>query len=247
MNLTRSKNETVFGSATLRLMVALHSVYKSVSVFTLTYDYLKRSYRDGADTPTLKRDWAADILTKVGVSVEVIGEPSQQSGVLFLGNHISYLDIPLLMNATHNISFVAKEEVRRWPVIGSGARAINTIFVKRSCGKQRAATKVVIAEELLNGARIALFPAGTTCMDESKAWRRGAFEIAKDYSIAVQPFRIRYTPLRTAAYIGRDFFPLHLYQLAKRGGVVATLEFHPLIQVADVEASCQQWQAWSRA
>jgi 1-acyl-sn-glycerol-3-phosphate acyltransferase len=52
-----------------------------------------------------------------------------------VGNHLSYLDIPLLMQSSPNISFVAKEEVGRWPVIGAGAHALNTIFVKRSPGR----------------------------------------------------------------------------------------------------------------
>jgi hypothetical protein len=88
--------------------------------------------------------------------------------------------------------------------------------------------------------------AGTTCMFESKPWRRGAFEIAKEFGIPIQPFRIRYTPVRAAAYIGRDFFPVHLFKLAQAGGVAAKIEFHPSVQVDDAAEASSAWRSWSQ-
>jgi 1-acyl-sn-glycerol-3-phosphate acyltransferase len=225
---------------------AISSLSKTVSVFTTTFDYLQRSTHDEDAKPELARLWARDILTNIGVSVEVRGSPSPRTPLLLVGNHLSYLDIPLLMGFAPNISFVAKEEVGRWPVIGAGARALNTIFVKRSCAKERALARAALGRELAGGKRIAVFPAGTTCMFESKPWRKGAFEIAKEFGIPIQPFRIRYTPARRAAYIGRDFFPLHLFRLAQAGGVKAKIEFHPSVQVDDVEESTSTWRSWSQ-
>jgi 1-acyl-sn-glycerol-3-phosphate acyltransferase len=223
----------------------ISSFSKTVSVFTTTFDYLQRSVH-GEEKPELARLWARDILTNVGVSVEVTGTPSLESPLLLVGNHLSYLDIPLLMQCAPNISFVAKEEVGRWPAIGAGARALNTIFVRRGCAKERALVRAAIGQELVSGKRIAVFPAGTTCMFESKPWRKGVFELAKEFGIAVQPFRIRYTPTRVAAYIGRDFFPLHLFRLAQAGGVKAKIEFHPSVQVQDAEQGCSTWRSWSQ-
>jgi 1-acyl-sn-glycerol-3-phosphate acyltransferase len=175
-----------------------------------------------------------------------MGTPSPETPLLLVGNHLSYLDIPLLMQSSPNISFVAKEEVGRWPVIGAGARALNTIFVKRSCARERALARAALGRELAGGKRVVVFPAGTTCMFESKPWRRGAFEIAKEFGIPIQPFRIRYTPVRAAAYIGRDFFPVHLFKLAQAGGVTAKIEFHPSVQVDDVEEASSAWRSWSQ-
>src|SRR5690606_38226721 len=95
-------------------------------------------------------------------------------------------------------------------------------------------------------ARIALFPAGTTCMAESKVWRRGVFEVAERLRIPIQPFRIHYAPLRIAAYVGRDFFPLHLFRLAHKGGVTAVLEFHPPVYVDNAERCCEFWREWTK-
>ena len=106
--------------------------------------------------------------------------------------------------------------------------------------------RAALGRELVSGKRVAVFPAGTTCMFESKPWRKGAFEIAKEFGIQVQPFRIRYTPARTAAYIGRDFFPLHLFRLAQNGGVKAKIEFHPPITIEDPQKASWTWRSWSQ-
>lgn len=225
-------------------MQALSSFSKTVSVFTTTYDYLQRSAQGEASNDHLAGLWARDILTNVGVSLEISGTPSLQTPLLLVGNHISYLDIPLLLRAAQNISFVAKEEVGRWPVIGAGARALNTIFIKRGCAKERSRVREAIGHELMKGKRVAVFPAGTTCMFESKPWRKGVFEIAREFEIPVQPFRIRYSPSRTAAYIGRDFFPLHLFRLAQNGGVKARIDFHPPVMISDAMEASWTWRSW---
>lgn len=225
-------------------MQAIASFTKTVSVFTTTYDYLQRSLLGEASKETLAGLWARDVLTNVGVSMEVSGTPSTESPLILVGNHISYLDIPLLMCAAPNTSFVAKEEVGRWPVIGAGARALNTIFIKRSCSKERSKVREAIGRELLKGKRVAVFPAGTTCMFESKPWRKGVFEIAKEFNIPVQPFRIRYSHPRTAAYIGRDFFPFHLFKLAQKGGVQGRIDFHAPIRITDPVEASWTWRSW---
>ena len=58
-------------------------------------------------------------------------------------------------------------------------------------------------------------PSGTTSIDEKKTWRRGPFEIAKEFKLPIQTFRINYTPLRPAAFIDQDWFLTHLHQIRK--------------------------------
>lgn len=150
------------------------------------------------------------------------------------------------MYSAPGVSFLAKSEIARWPVIGEGARAIGTTFVVRDDRSQRAGTRLDIALAMERRKKLVLFPSGTTCMSESKPWRKGAFEIAKAMDVPVQPFRISYAPLRVAAYIDKDFFPLHLYQLAKRGGVDAMIEFGEPTFVEDPIETCAAIRQWSR-
>ena len=84
-------------------------------------------------------------------------------------------------------------------------------------------------------------------MYETKPWRQGPFVIAKEIDCWVQPFRLTYRPLRTAAYIDRDFFPVHLYNLFKQVSVQAFIEFHPPVKIkGDVGKQCEKWAEWSR-
>jgi len=227
-------------------MKALTSMMSSMFVFTSTVAYLRRARDPEQNVESLKRQWAFGLLNRMGVRTEIVGTPSEQPSMLFVGNHISYLDIPILMALAPEVSFVSKKEIASWPIIGMGAKKIKTIFVERNCQDNRKAARETISTEIKKGARIAVFPSGTTTLDESKQWKVGAFEIAKELGIPVQPFRLSYTPLRKAAYIGKDFFPFHLFQLAQSGDVKATIEFHPPVQVSDPIKSCLEWQEWSR-
>jgi 1-acyl-sn-glycerol-3-phosphate acyltransferase len=226
-------------------MKAMTSLMSSLSVFTSTLAYLQRA-RHLDDVELLKRQWAFELLGRMGVTVNTVGEPATDRGLLLIGNHISYLDIAMLLGVAPHISFVSKKEIASWPVIGLGAKKLNTIFVERESQDSRKVARETISGEIRKGARIVLFPSGTTCMMESKPWKRGAFEIARDLKVPIQPFRIRYTPMRKAAFIAGDMFPVHLFQLAQTGGVQAHIEFHPPVMVQDAQESCTQWQEWSR-
>lgn len=222
------------------------SFRKALSFFTKTHDYLNRSEKPGASMVALKQAWARDVLASVGVTTSTKGEPIQNETTILVSNHVSYLDIPLLMSVVPDVAFIAKKEIAGWPVIGRGARALGTVLVNRSNAENRSEAKDAIVAQLKAGQRIAVFPSGTTCMRESKRWSKGVFEIAQKTGISIQPFRVRYTPLRLAAYIGWDNFPVHLFQLALRGGAHATIEFHPPQTVENAAEAAEHWRTWSR-
>jgi 1-acyl-sn-glycerol-3-phosphate acyltransferase len=227
-------------------MKAVTSFTDSVGIFTTTYSYLQKSKKAEASVEALKLEWAQDILSRLKVELEVVGEVSQEKSMLFVGNHISYLDIPVLMSTVRGLSFVAKEEVSAWPIIGNAATKIDTVFVKRENNSSRATARKSIAEALERGQRVALFPSGTTCIREKKDWRRGAFEIAHEQDLFVQPFRVYYFPLRASAYIDDDFLPTHLYNLFGLEKIQAKIEFHEPVKIKDVIADCTYWQNWTR-
>ena len=214
-------------------------------IFADIFRYLQYSRAPGADLSLLKIEWAQTVMKTLNVNIEVTGEVSSLRPLLFVGNHISYLDIPLLMAVAPNVSFVSKAEIAAWPLIGTGARTLDTILVKRESGDSRAAARLAIKEGLRDRKRIALYPAGTTRLDESRVWRRGPFEIAHELGVALQPFRLSYTPLRAAAYIDKDFFPVHLANLARLPKIEARIEFHPPVMVNDPAKEGYDWWQWA--
>jgi len=95
-----------------------------------------------------------------GMQARVVGRPLP-SHVLFVSNHVSWLDIMLVAGAT-GAAFVSRDDVARWPVFGWLARLNNTIFVARA---QRGAVRGqadALQTALAGGQPVALFPAGTT-------------------------------------------------------------------------------------
>lgn len=220
---------------------------------TLTADFLAqtgvsiaKSYWPRISIEKLQQQWAFETLRKFKVSMEVVGQISHQKPMLYLGNHVSYFDIVLLMATVPSISFVAKKELSHWPLFGHAARATKTIFVQRENTDSRKKARQAIEEGLQRKQRIVLFPSGTTCINEKKPWRRGAFEIAQQNNVLVQPFRLTYNPLRPIAYIDDDFFPLHLYNLTRLQSIKAKIEFHPPITIENAEQDCEKWQQWTQ-
>ncbi|HEX8525993.1 lysophospholipid acyltransferase family protein [Allosphingosinicella sp.] len=95
-----------------------------------------------------------------GMRVRVIGLPLERD-VLFLANHLSWLDILVLAGAS-GTAFVSKAEVADVPVVGWLAGLNNTVFVTRS---ERAGVRGqadALRRALASGQPVALFPEGTT-------------------------------------------------------------------------------------
>lgn len=222
------------------------SLLKTFKLIARTGYYLKESRKENASVADLQKSWALETLTRFNVDLQTMGTPSNKTPLLFVGNHISYLDIVLLMAAVPRVSFVAKKELSLWPVFGTAARSLNTIFVDRGSQDSRAAARTAIREGLTAGKRITVFPSGTTTVDEAKQWRFGAFEVAHQMGAYIQPFRLTYTPLRHTAYIDNDFFPWHLYNLARGPHIQARLEFAEPQPVLDPQVDCLKWQEWSK-
>jgi 1-acyl-sn-glycerol-3-phosphate acyltransferase len=105
--------------------------------------------------------WAQHMLRILGIPLQVQGEPPLQGPLLLVANHLSWLDI-LVLHAARHCRFVAKSEVKHWPLIGTLATGGGTLYIERE--KRRDAMRVVhhMAESLRAGDIVAVFPEGTT-------------------------------------------------------------------------------------
>lgn len=217
-----------------------------MKVFFITGKYLKESFNGNVNIVDLKKRWSTEILSLFNMKIEVKGMPSvQEMPCILVGNHISYLDIPVLMKSVPDISFVSKKEVKFWPLIGKAAEKVKTIFVDRGNAHSRERAKKQIARALVaEKKKVAIFPSGTTAIRRSSFWKKGAFEIAEQNHIAVQPFRFRYEPLSAAAYVGRDNFFLHMLGLFKLTEIKVVIEFHEPVLITNSLNDCKTWKEW---
>jgi 1-acyl-sn-glycerol-3-phosphate acyltransferase len=98
--------------------------------------------------------WAA------GLRIRIRGAPLR-SHALFLANHTSWLDIMAVASAS-GASFVAKDDVGRWPIVGWLARIHRTIFIARAARGEVQVQADALRSALESDLLVALFPEGTT-------------------------------------------------------------------------------------
>lgn len=204
-----------------------------------------RDAEAGRGTPEdIKRAWSESVLRFTGIHLRVTGAPSAARPTIFAGNHLSYLDIPVLLSQAPRACFVAKAELASWPLFGKGMRRSETIFVQRESVRSRGNARAELLRAIRDeGKSVAVFPAGTTRLREDLPWRPGAFRLAEETGVPLQLFRLRYEPLRRAAFVDDDSFLAHLFRLCRQGGE-AELEFAPPAVVTDWRATLKSGQSW---
>ncbi len=163
--------------------------------------------------------WSARLLRILNVHIEVTGNRLQ--GVchgLIVANHISWLDV-FVLNAVVPMHFVAKSEVRRWPVIGWFCGRAQTLFIERGKIRSAARTNSRMAVLLKRGECLAVFPEGTTTVGSTVAhFHASLLQPAIDAAVAVHPIAIRYldgqgAPSTAAAYIDDLSFGTSLWNI----------------------------------
>src|SRR4029079_13679602 len=110
--------------------------------------------------------WAGTWLKRLGVELTIAGTPARVGPMLLVSNHISWLDI-VVLHAVCHCRFVAKADVKRWPLIGTLATGGGTLYVKRE--SRRDAMRMVhhMAQALRDRDVLAVFPEATTSNGES--------------------------------------------------------------------------------
>jgi 1-acyl-sn-glycerol-3-phosphate acyltransferase len=106
------------------------------------------------------RRWASGLLRILQIRVTAIG-PRPAPPFLLVSNHLSYLDVILLASLVDTV-FVAKREVRRWPLFGSAASAIGCIFVDRAARRDAPRVGEAMRNAFRAGHGVVLFAEGTS-------------------------------------------------------------------------------------
>lgn len=176
--------------------------------------------------PLLRRAtrwWLVRLTRLLNLDIEVTGAPVDRPA-LYVSNHVSWLDIPVL-GAAASVHFLSKAEVADWPLIGRLATAAGTLYIRRGHGQVRERARA-LAAHLDAGHAIAVFPEGTTTDGHDVrnfhaplfAAATGSDNGADSAGHTVQPVAIRYldahgAPHALAPFIGDDEFHHHLWRL----------------------------------
>lgn len=185
------------------------------------------------------RWWHGRLVRALDVEVRIEGR--LEPGCLLVGNHVSWLDIPIL-GAQGEIRFLAKSDVRHWPLIGWLAGLAGTRFIERGAHQSKSVVRQLLAD-LASDRTVMIFPEGTTTDGRTLGhFHPRLFAIAQNSGVRVQPVAIRYRRRDTFAldlavpYIGDDTLIDNLSRLILHPGLIACVHFLPPMQTRGGES-----------
>jgi 1-acyl-sn-glycerol-3-phosphate acyltransferase len=214
------------GSVMLVATLMLFAIYLGGRAMLFPSKRLRLRFRN-----FMVRRWAATLSRFFGMHAVVDG-PRPTGAFLLVTNHVSYLDI-LLLSSVVDVAFIAKSEVRRWPLLGTLAASVGTIFIERDRPRDSLRVTTVMEKALAAGHGVALFPEGTSSDGKSVLpFKPSLLELAARNSLPVHHAAIRYSN-DEAAWYGDTEFGSHLWQFRQIRSTVARLRFGHAIQSND--------------
>ena len=207
------------------LRVWLH-VLRGLVEIVLLFPRLTRSGRDRH-----VQAWARTLLKRLDVELRVVGTPPREGPLLLVSNHISWVDI-VALHAVCHCRFVAKADVKRWPLIGILATGGGTLYVQRE--SRRDAMRVVhhMVHALKDGDILAVFPEGTTGDGESVLpFHANLLQAAISAGSPVQPLAIQYVDARSGtrkqaiSYMGDESLVSSIWRTLSARDVCAVVAF----------------------
>ena len=188
------------------------SIFRTIAMFLYLFGYMIVHYgalRHGeralaaGDTETVERlvdrhipHWSRGLLKVTGVTLTVEGLENipKDTPCVFVGNHRSYYDIPLLLaslDKPHGI--LAKEELEKIPLLNRWMKLLGCVFVQRD--DLRASVRALNDATAIveSGRSFVIFPEGTRYKGEEGGageFKNGAFRIAVKTGAPVVPVAI---------------------------------------------------------
>lgn len=205
-----------------------------------------------------KRWWLFRITRLLGMEIEVLGTLPEKSttGTLFISNHVSWADIPVI-GGLAQINFLSKAEVKKWPLVGHLANGTGTLFIQRGAGDTGRVSRQ-IADYLRDGRSVLFFPEGTSSEGRSLLrFHRKLFHTCEHVETNVCPVVIHYSveglDHNPVAFVGDDEFTRHIWNLLSYPRIkvtVAVLQARPLTadsleqQVSSIRQEMAQQLEW---
>ncbi|MDB5902203.1 MAG: 1-acyl-sn-glycerol-3-phosphate acyltransferase [Betaproteobacteria bacterium] len=136
--------------------------------------------------------WSSVLLEVLAVRLHVHGAPTDARPLMLVGNHVTWLDI-FSIDSVLPVRFVAKSEVRRWPLVGWLSERVGTLFIDQSKARDTLRVNMLVTESLRAGEVFAVFPEGRTT-DGSRLldFHASLLAPALEVDAVLQPFAIRY-------------------------------------------------------
>lgn len=141
--------------------------------------------------------WARFLMrtTPADITVRNIGNLPSGGNLVFVANHQSAYDIPLIMAVLpRNFGFIAKKELKFFPLVGGWMRAMKCVFIDRSSPRKARKGIEKAVRNLKEGHSMVVFPEGTRSRSPRMGdFHTGSLQIAYRAGSTIVPLTIRDT------------------------------------------------------
>ena len=186
--------------------------------------------------------WSCGLLKCLKVHHQHCGVPVPAGDVaaLLVANHVSWLDI-FAINVVTPACFVAKSEVRSWPVVGWLVRRSGALFIRRAVRSDTVRVNTLVGAKLQQGRAVALFPQGTsTRSGQPVQFHAPMLQSAIATGARVQPIALYYHDQNgcsheSAAYVDDMSFVQSLWKIACTPDLQVTVSYLPSVDTAGLD------------
>lgn len=213
---------------TLRAVIVVLFIIGGLLSVTLIFPWAGPRVR-----AAMNRHWSRGLMRVCGVRLRIRGEPRMTGAILWVANHVSWVDI-FVLNSVRPTAFIAKSDIRAWPIIGWLVAGAGTVFIER--GHRHAIRKVghQMKARFNHGEAVGLFPEGTTSPGYDVApFHSSLFEAAISAQVDIQPVALRFFHKGRrsdyVAFVGEQNLVQNLWCLLGTTGVTVELVFLPIM------------------
>jgi len=198
--------------ALLRIGLLIAHLLGGLAVAAAIFPWLAQPRRN-----SIIRVWSRWLLAISGARLRVTGLPlppaiartgiaSGSAGRMLLVNHVSWID-PFALNAALPSRFVAKSEIRAWPLLGMLVTLVGALYIERGRRHAVASMNHRVRDRLRAGETVAVFAEGTTTDGRSLLpFHSNLLAPALEVDAECWPVALRYTedgePSTAAAFVG---------------------------------------------
>lgn len=142
------------------------------------------------------KNWANSVMKLAGAKITVKGEENlaiaKEQTVLFVSNHQSNFDIPIFLSKIDvPKGFIAKKELKSWPLINLWMKNIRCVFMDRDNVRKSAEAIVEGINILKSGHSMVIFPEGTRSKGgPTHEFKAGSFKLATKSKVPIIPVTI---------------------------------------------------------
>ncbi|MFL6580966.1 MAG: lysophospholipid acyltransferase family protein [Burkholderiales bacterium] len=235
MSRTANRRSTAPAVRLYRVLRLLLHVFGGLLEIALLFPFYGRLQRNRA-----VGRWSARLLAilRVGIRMQGHAPDDVRRAAVLVANHVSWLDIPVI-HSVWQVRFVAKAEVRRWPVIGWMSARAGTLFVERGKSRHAARINQTIHDAISRGDGIGIFPEGsTTDGTELMRFHASLLQPAVVHGALVYPVALRYRDENgdvnvDASYVGDTTLAESLRMILAQRFIVAEMMFLPPVDAGN--------------